>query len=106
MAFAFGRSSVTSRTAPRRSSLTGSAMGHSTTPDKGIAGDGSAAFRQDEKRIDVELDQLVGVALREIRDRQDGLDGRPDVAARLAPEAFEEARHAKAEQLVADLLGR
>ena len=112
MAFALGRSSVTSRTAPRRSSLTlrsrpcrASICLHH--PDERIAGDRSPPPRQHEERIDVELDEPVGIALREVRDGQDRLDRRSHVAAAACPGSPRGASPcAGPSKFLADLLGR
>src|SRR5581483_4725703 len=82
IALALGRSSVTSRTAPRRATLTcaSAIVLLLYQADERVRGDGAAARRADDERIDVELDQAIGVRHRERLHGEDGLDGGGEIA--------------------------
>src|SRR3954471_5878499 len=71
IAFALGRSSTSSRMAPRRATRSGAST-KSILPrytDERVDRDGAASFGADHQRVDVELEQAVGVL------EGDGLNG-------------------------------
>src|SRR4051812_15723404 len=100
IAFALGRSSTTSRMAPRRATRSGPSV-KSVLPDdtdERIDRNGAALFGADHQRIDVELEQAVGVLESKGLHGQDGVDDGIDVASRAAPIAGEQRRQHQREE--------
>src|SRR5260370_37085360 len=72
IAFALGRSSTTSRMAPRRATRSGPSV-NSILPDdtdERIDRDGAVPFGADHQRVDVELEQALAVPDREGLERE------------------------------------
>src|SRR5215471_2598667 len=94
MALALGRSSTTSKTAPERVTRNGPSD-MSFLPGKTnerIDGDRAASHRTHEQRVDIELDEAVGVGGGKILHRHRGIDCGADIALRAAAIALEERR--------------
>src|SRR5437899_736655 len=96
MAFAFGRSIVTSKTAPRVAVLMPSIAvvsdmsGLLVQADQGVDCHGAAPRREHDHGIQVELDEALEVGGSESRGGERGLDERRDIARRAAAVASEE----------------